>query len=171
MSARDLDTAPPTTPLTLRWPPNWTAVIFFATLAFLHITICVPAFFYGRWEGYMSVIFAMIFGAITIGCLRIKSQLIVDPREKLVRVRTSLARFISERAVPFASIRAVRVTICSEGRRPESRIELLCPGEDIECPPTDIPREQGLFLAMTLDAPLIKVFAEGVQATDRLGEL
>jgi len=171
MSARDLDIASPAAVITMRWPPNWTAVIFFATLAFLHVSICVPAFFYGRWEGYMSVIFALIFGAITVGCLRIKSQLIVDPGEKMVRARTSLGRFVSEREVPFNGVRGVRVTICSARPHPESRIELLCPGEDIECPPTDIPREQGLLLAMTLDKPLIKVFAEGVQATDRLGEI
>src|SRR5438067_1254231 len=39
--------------LVLHWPPNWTAVVFFAVLAGLHLCVCVPAFFHGRWEGYM----------------------------------------------------------------------------------------------------------------------
>jgi hypothetical protein len=43
-----------------------------------------------------------------------------------------------------------------------SRIELLCDNEDLECPPTDIPRQQALCLAMTMNVRLIKVYADDV---------
>ena len=57
------------------------------------------------------------------------------------------------------SIRGVRLTLCGDGPDCESRIELLCPGDDIECPPTRVPREEALCLAMTMNVPLIKAFA------------
>jgi len=36
----------------------------------------------------------------------------------------------------------------------------VCRHEDILCPPTRIPRQQALFLAMAMDVPLIKVSDE-----------
>jgi hypothetical protein len=171
MPARSLEPAPSPTEIVLRWPPNWTAVFFFATLAFLHICICVPAFLHGRWEGYMSLIFALLFGTLAIILVRLKTRLIILPAEKTIHLRAGIGRFTSERIIPFASIRGVRLTICSNSPHADSRIELLCPGEDIVCPPTDIPREQALYLAMTLNIPLTKAFADGVRDSDRIDEI
>ncbi|MGH7213536.1 MAG: hypothetical protein ACREIT_02050, partial [Tepidisphaeraceae bacterium] len=60
MSGRvtQLDTEPlapplPSTDLTLRSPPNWTAVGFFGCLALLHYSIAVPSFWRGHTEGYL----------------------------------------------------------------------------------------------------------------------
>jgi hypothetical protein len=170
MPERDLQSAPSPSEIILRWPPNWTAVIFFATLALLHTCICIPAFFHGRWEGYMSLIFATIFWTLSIVCLKLKARLIILPAEKTIRLRAGLGRFTSERIIPFSDIRGVRLTICSDSPHADSRIELLCPGDDIECPPTDIPREQALYLAMTLNIPLTKAFADGVQDSDRIDQ-
>jgi hypothetical protein len=171
MPARAFQFDPPPAEIILRWPPNWTAVIFFATLALLHTSICIPAFFHGRWEGYMSLVFALIFWSAAFVCIKIKSRLVILPAEKIIQLHYGFGRFTSERIIPFASIRGVRLTICSNSPRADSRIELLCPGDDIECPPTDIPREQALYLAMTLDIPLTKAFADGVRDLDRLDDI
>jgi len=45
-------------------------------------------------------------------------------------------------------------------RTTDSLIELLCHLEDVPCPPTVIPRQQALFLAMAMNVPLIKVSEE-----------
>lgn len=147
--------------LVLRSAPNWTAVLFFACLATLHWCICIPAFFHGRWEGYLSLAFAIIFSAVSVTCSRLKTELAVFPIEKSLRLRTGVGRFRYERCIPFRNIRAVRLTLCGDGPHAESRIELLCPGDDIECPPTSVPRHEALCLAMTMNVPLIKAFADG----------
>jgi hypothetical protein len=169
--ARSFQSGPPPAEIILRWPPNWTAVIFFATLALLHTSICIPAFFHGRWEGYMSLVFALIFWSAAIVCVKLESRLVILPAEKTIRLHSGIGRFATERIIPFASIRGVRLTLCSNSPHADSRIELLCPGDDIECPPTDIPREQALYLAMTLDIPLTKAFADGVRDLDRLDDI
>jgi hypothetical protein len=145
--------------LVFRWPPNWTGVVFFAVLACLHLCICIPAFFHGRIEGYMSLIFATIFSIVSVLCLRLKSELAVLPGERMIRLRTRVWRFVYERKVPFASIRGVRLTLCGDGPRQESIIELLCSDDDMQCPPTSVPREEALCLAMTINVPLIKAYA------------
>jgi hypothetical protein len=50
---------------------------------------------------------------------------------------------------------------------------VLCENEDVECPPTRIPRQQALFLAMAMNVRLIKVYGSGVNpdAVDRLDSL
>lgn len=148
--------------LVLRSPPNWTAVVFFACLACLHWCNCLIAFFHARAEGYMSLIFAIVFSTIAIACLRLKTELAVLAEKKSLRVRTGVGRFRCERSVPFQHIRGVRLTLCGDGPRAESRIELLCPGDDIECPPTTVPREEALCLAMTMNVPLIRAFTDRV---------
>jgi hypothetical protein len=145
--------------LVLRWPPNWTGVVFFAVLAGLHLCICIPAFFHGRIEGYMSLIFATIFSTVSVLCLRLSSELAILPSERMIRLRTRVWRFVYERKVPFTSIRGVRLTLCNDKQPPESIIELLCPDDDVQCPPTNVPREEALCLAMTINVPLIKAYA------------
>jgi hypothetical protein len=65
-------------------------------------------------------------------------------------------------------VRAVRLMIESgiSKRHTESLIELLCRGEDIPCPPTKIPRQQALFMAMAMNVPLIKVSEEAPSASE-----
>ncbi|HSV16291.1 MAG TPA: hypothetical protein VLI90_18655 [Tepidisphaeraceae bacterium] len=157
--------SPPCRDLIFRSPPNWTAVIFFATLALLHTCICVPAFFHGRWEGYMSLTFACLFTAVSIASVRFVTELVVLPIQKQVRVSIGVGWFKYERQFPFSSIRGVRLTLYSDRPHGESRIELLCPGDDVQCPPTRVPREEALCLAMTMNVPLIKTFPDGVSPT------
>jgi hypothetical protein len=155
--------SPPQRPcgdLVLRWPHNWTAVVFFAVLAGLHLCVCVPAFVHGRIEGYMSLTFAAIFTTVALGCFRLRSELAVLPTERCVRLRTRVWRFVYERQIPFNAVRGVRLTLCDDGPHAESQIELLGrDGNDVTCPPTAVPRQEALCLAMTIDVPLFKAYA------------
>ena len=48
----------------------------------------------------------------------------------------------------------------------KARIELLCDNEDIECPPTHVPRQEALCLAVLLGVRLIKVLPDGTPEPD-----
>lgn len=171
MPPRAFEFEPPAGEIVLRWPPNWTAVFFFGTLASLHTVICVAAFLHSRWEGYMSAIFAVLFWSLSLICYRLEARLVILPPQKRVHVQLALGPFLSDRIVHFETIRGVRLTICNNARHADSRIELLCHDEDISCPPTDIPREQALFLAMTLDVELTKAFADNAVDSDRIDQI
>jgi len=144
--------------LVLRTPPNWTAVIFFAMLGGLHMTIAVPSLLVGRY-GYLSLILGSIFLVVAAVGYRCRGEIALLTSQRRLRLRTGTTRFRYERFVPFSAVRAVRLTVePGLGRdRSESLIELLCREEDIPCPPTRIPRQQALFLAMAMNVPLIKV--------------
>lgn len=160
MQSRERDPAVPFGDLVLRTPPNWTAVAFLAMLGGLHLTIGLPTLCKGRWEGYLSVVFGTLFVFLSFACYHFRSETAFLAAERKVRLRTGVSRFRCERFLPFKVVRAVRLTIESGGRNAESMIELLCPGEDVACPPSRIPRQQALFLAMLMGVPLIKVSAD-----------
>jgi hypothetical protein len=158
MQVRSEIAAPPQhREIALRAPPNWTAVIFFAGLAGLHICVAGPAFYHGRLEGYMSTFFAMLFATIALLCWRARSEIIIQPQQRRIRVRSGIGRFHFQRYIAFEDVHGVRVTITDIPRRRCSHVELLCDNEDIECPPTSIPREEALWLAMLMNVRLIKV--------------
>ena len=154
----------------LRAPPNWTAVIFLGMLGALHLTIAIPSLLAGRWAGHLSLILGTIFVLVALIGYRCRFEVALLPSQRRVRLRTGLGRCCFARFVPFASVRAVRLMIePGTGRHGgESLIELLCRGEDIPCPPTTIPRQQALFMAMALNVPLIKVSEEEAPAPERL---
>jgi hypothetical protein len=142
----------------LRTPPNWTAVLFLGMLGGLHLTIALPSLLVGRY-GYLSLILGSIFITVAVIGYRCRCEIALLTSQRRVRIRTGMGRFCYERFVPFTSVRAVRLMVEPGLRRQqgESLIELLCQGEDIPCPPTAIPRQQALFMAMAMDVPLIKV--------------
>jgi hypothetical protein len=148
--------APPRN-LSLQSPPNWTAVVFFACLSGLHFAIALPAFYHGRWEGYLSLVFATGFATVSVACYFARYEMAILPREQRICLRNSLGPVRFERFVDFSEVHAVRLTLCGVGKSSESRIEVLCDNEDIDCPPTDIPRQQALFLAILMGVQLIKV--------------
>lgn len=155
--------APPFGDYVLRTPPNWTAVIFLGMLGGLHLTIAIPSLFEGRY-GYVSLILGTIFVTVSIIGYRCRSEVAMLTSQRTLRLRTGMGRFCYERFVPFSSVRAVRVMVEPGLTRhqTESLIELLCRGEDIPCPPTKIPRQQALFMAMAMNVPLIRVW-EGAE--------
>jgi hypothetical protein len=139
--------------------PNWTAVWFFATLSFLHWCICLPAFAHGRWEGYLSLIFASVFAGVTLISYRAKCEVAVLPVERRIRLRSGVGRLRLERSIAFDDVHGVRLTI-NEATRPSSHIEVLCDNEDIIWPPTSYPRQHALYLAVTMGVRLIKVIGD-----------
>jgi hypothetical protein len=152
--------------LTFRTPPNWTGVLFIALLAALHVAVAVPAFLAGRWEGYLSLVFATILTVAAVVVYHLRSEVFVSSRLRCVRAtfRAGPVR-LTDRRIPFTAVHGVRVTLGPSGSRDDSLVELLCAGHaDITCPPSDIPREQGLLLAMVLEVPLVKAWEDGAGA-------
>lgn len=144
--------------LVLRGGPNWTAVCFFGMLGGVHLTVAVPSLLDGRW-GHVSLIVGTLFVAASVVAHRFRSELALLTSQRRLRLRTGVGRLVYERFIPFKSVRAVRLMTEPgvRARRTETLIELLCHGEDVPCPPTNIPRQQALFMALALDVPLIKV--------------
>jgi len=153
------DTAKPSFPrdLILHAPPNWTAVIFFSCLAILHLWNAFSSFAYHRWAGHMSLMLGVAFVVVAIVFSRVHYELSFLPRDKRIRIRTGLGPFKYQRFIGFRQVHAVRVTMSRAPDYPISRIEVLCDNEDIECPPTAIPRQEALCLAILMGVELIKV--------------
>jgi len=144
-----------------RSPANWTAVGFLALLGGLHLSIAGPALLDGRWEGYLSLLLGVLFlmAAAMAAAFRYEVAMLASVRQ--VRIRTGISRARTERFVPFEIIHGVRLTLTCGPKRMEPRIELLCPIEDIKLPPTRVPRQEALLMAIMLNVPLIKVSEEG----------
>jgi hypothetical protein len=147
--------------LVLRAPPNWTAVIFFACLGVLHLILATLAFMHERWEGAMSLLLGVGFvvGAIVGSWMRF--EVTFQRRQRRLRLRSGSRRMFYQRYIPFADVHGVRLTLSKAPDHPATRIEVLCDNEDIDCPPTDVPRQQALCLAVLMDVQLIKVWADG----------
>jgi len=158
---RERDPVPPFADLVLRGGPNWTAVGFFGLLGGLHLTVAVPSLIEGRY-GYVSLIVGSIFITASLVSYRFRAEVAMLASQRRVRLRTGIGRLVYERSIPFGNVRAVRLTTEPgvRARSTESLIELLCHHEDVPCPPTTIPRQQALFLAMAMNVPLIKVSEE-----------
>jgi len=161
MTGRDLhlSTAPPQRalgPLRLTAPPNWTAVSFLAALGLLHMSIAIPAFVNQRWEGYMSLTLGCGFLSASYVFYRLRCEVSFEPQRRRISLRNGFGRFYYQRWISFDDVHAVRLTL-SQRDFPKARIEVLCDNEDIECPPTCIPRQEALCLAMLMGVRLIKV--------------
>jgi hypothetical protein len=160
------------TDVTLRSPLNWTAVIFFAALASLHLFMVVHAVWHGRWDGFLSGVFGVLFTLVAVACGLTRTELAVLAPEQRLRIRTGSRRIYFERFVAFTDIRVVRLTLLSARHPQSSTIELVCDREVIECPPTRIPRPEALCLAMTMGVRLVKVFGESYgPVSERVDEL
>ena len=71
-----------------------------------------------------------------------------------------------QRFISFADVHGIRLTLSDPS---EAKLEVLCDNEDIECPPTSIPRQEALCLAMLMGVRLIKVCDDEVpEAPSRL---
>ena len=145
------------TDLVMRYPPNWTAVIFFGAMSILHLINGFGAFWKGRIEGELSAVLGVVFAIATAVAIRLKNELAVRPSSGDLQLRTTLWRVWYRRHIPFQSVRSVRLFLGGKTRLCESRIEILCDGESIECPSTRVPRQEALYLAMAMDVELIKI--------------
>jgi hypothetical protein len=172
MTRLQVDRLVPRTHVTLRTPPNWTAILFFMLLAALHFYMAIHATIHRRPEGFMSWIFGVGFLLVAGICWRMGCEMTVLTDEKRLRMRTGFRRLYYERSVPFAAIRNVRLTLLHPRSPHDARIELVCDHEVIECPPTSVPREEALCLAVEMNVELVKVFGDGFgPAAERLDNL
>jgi hypothetical protein len=162
MSGRELEFEPEShaEAVIFRWPRNWTAVVFFGLLGALHLGIATTALVSYRFEAHMSVVFGTLFAGVSLACLLVRRDVIVEPEFRQIVLRTGVGRLASERAIPFADVTSVRVTLLGQYHR-ESSVSIVCDYTDVELPPTSTPRQQGLLLAMTMNVRLVKVYGEG----------
>lgn len=172
MARLDVERLLPRTDVRLRTPVNWTVVLFFAGLAALHLYNAAAAVWNGRWDGYLSLIFGVAFTGIAVASGLIGTELAVMSQDRRLRVRTGTRRLYVERFVPFGKVRVVRLTLLDARKPQTSTIELVCDHEVIDCPPTRVPREEALCLAMTMGARLVKVYGAAYgPVSDRLNNL
>ena len=155
--------------LVFRTPVNWTYVIFFACLGLLHLTIATLAFLHQRWEAYMSVVLGTVFVSAAVVAYWCRFEMTILARERRIRLRSGMRRMNYERFVSFADVHGIRLTLCDPTDSPSSRIEVLCDNEDLECPPTNIPRQEALCLAVLMGVRLIKVCDD--ESAQRLEQL
>ena len=156
MQARELElpALPARIPdLVFRTPCNWTCVLFFGCLGLLHLTIATLAFFHGRFEAYLSMVLGMLFIGVSIVAQRCRFEMAIQPCERRIRLRSGTRTLHYQRFIAFTSVHGIRLT-------QPARLEVLCENEDIECPPTVIPREEALCLAVLMGVRLIKVSDE-----------
>ena len=168
--------APPSScpDLTLRTPPNWTAVIFFLALGGVHLSIAIPAFLHHRWEAFLSLALGLLFVFVAVVCRLVNCEFTVLRSQRRIRVRSGYRRLCVERSIPFAAVHGVRLTMIGRDAPLACRVEVLCENEDLECPPTSVPRHEALCLALTMGVPLIKVLGDDeadVATAKRLDQL
>jgi hypothetical protein len=163
----ELQSPPLHVDLVLRSPVNWTIVSFLALFAGLHLGIAITAFSRGRWEGYLSLALGVALAIAAAVVARVRSEIHIRPAERRVLVRTGLRRLRIEQSVPFDDIRGIRLTLLPGGAT-EARIGILCDNADVECPPTTIPRQEALLLAMMMNVPLIHVSSSTASRTHGL---
>ena len=163
MASRLIDFDSKSCDLVMPYPPNWTAVGFFGILGLLHLTIAAWSFWQEQFAGHVSLILGTVFSGSTIFAYRFRYEVGVLRSEARLRVRTTLLRsLLPERSIPFARVQGVRVFVHDDddhGRAShgDSQVEIVCDDESIDCPPTTVPRQQALFLAMAMGVQLIKV--------------
>ena len=146
--------------LLLHGKPNWAAAVFFACIASLHVCLAVQSIGNNFWEGLISAALGTCFLTVSLICIVARSEISICPRERRIHLHTGLGRLSTNREVPFAAVRGVRVTLWQTKRGQRSRVDILCHGEEIPCPPTPIPRQQALYLALVMKVRLIKVSDE-----------
>ena len=170
----DVDRATTTrhTDVTFRSPPNWTVVLFFAGLAGLHWYMAISAMAKGRFDTFMSLVLGPAFTIVALVSWRLAKEITFMPAARRIRVRSGLRRFYFQRLVRFTDIRSVRVTLFHPHDPKAATIELLLDRETIEFPPTDVPRQEALALAMALNVPLMKVYGDAYgPIAERLDQL
>jgi hypothetical protein len=165
MTQRELPSQTDYPDLVLRTRPNWTAAIFVALLAGLHFGVSISALLAGRFAGYLSLVFACLLSTAAILTLLTRGEVILLHAARTVRTRTGIGRRFSLawRNFRYADFAAVRVTLGPHSSQDDSLIELVsvrAGAGDVMCPPSRVPRQQALLMAMMLRVPLIKAWDE-----------
>ena len=143
--------------LILHGRPYWLAGVFSCLMATLHIYIAVHALASNSIEAVICSSLAVCFLFVACFCVLTRHQIAICPTSREIRIQRRFASFVLDRELPFGCVRAVRVTLWQSRRGPQSRLEILCNGEELPCPPTKIPQPEALYLALVMNVRLIKV--------------
>ena len=143
--------------LVLHGRPNWLAGAFFCLMAILHIYIAIHAWGANASEAAISSFLAVCFLFVANLCVLTHHQIAICPTAREIRIQRRFGSFVLDRQLSFSCVRAVRVTLWQSRRGPQSRLEILCHGEELPCPPTKIPRQEALYLALVMNVRLIKI--------------
>jgi hypothetical protein len=149
----------------LRSSPNWTIASLLAIPGGLHLGIAAWTALHGRWEAYMSFIIGTALLSAACATAMFRTEFAVRVSCRHIRRRTGIGRWNLERVTPFDGVSAVRLTLAGGNLR-QARIEIICPMEEIDFPPTPVPRQEALLLAMMLDVPLIRIGDGAGQSPD-----
>jgi hypothetical protein len=145
----------------LNYPVNWRAVWLLGILGSLHLFIAFTAFAEGRWEAYLSIFFGFAFSLAALLVALLRRQLAILPSQGCLEIRSRITR--SRRVIDFSQVHSVNLLPILNGSAEDWHIEIACETDDIPCPPSPIPRQQALWLALTMDVELIKVMPDSAQ--------
>jgi hypothetical protein len=109
--------------VTLRTPPNWTAICFAGMLGVVHLSVAVPSLLAGRWACHLSLIIGTICVVACLVGYHCRFELAFLTSQRRVRLRTGVGRFCFERFIPFSGVRAVRI-MAEHGVRADHRTPL-----------------------------------------------
>lgn len=157
MYSRISDPSRISTDLVTRYPPNWTAVIFLTVMGGLHLANAIPAFISGRIAGSLSALLASMLFAAAFILWRLRVELAIRPSAGELRLSASFLKLWSDRRVVFDQVQGVRVYLPSPTASRESQIEILTATGPIDCPPTAVPQQQALWMAIAMNCELIKI--------------
>ena len=157
MSFRCTDPSRICTDLVTRYPPNWTAVIFLSVMGCLHLANAIPAFLHGRIAGSLSALLAMLLFTAAFILWRLRVELAIRPSTGELRLSARFLKTWSDRRVVFDQVQCVRVYLPSPTASRESQIEILTATGPIDCPPTAVPQQQALWMAMAMNCELVKI--------------
>src|SRR5688572_18188998 len=157
MAPRTLDPSRISTDLVTRYPPNWTAVVFLSVMGGLHLANGVPALLGGRIAGSLSTLLATLLFSAAFVLWRLRVELAIRPSAGELRLSAHFLKSWSDRRVVFDQVHCVRVYLASPTASRESQIEILTATGPIDCPPSAIPQQQALWMAMAMNCELIKI--------------
>lgn len=143
--------------ITLTAPRNRTSIAVFSSFSVAMYGLSIAAFMNGRWEAYLTFALANVCAGVAVLTYFSRNELSLHPRDRFVRTRRGIGPLRFERQFSFDSITTVRLTLSGVGRPKDCSIELVTAKHDIHCPPTLIPRQQALFLAVLIGAQLLKI--------------
>jgi len=141
-----------------RYPRNWTGVVFFGMLGFLHWGLAMSAV---RGGAQLSIVFGAIFVGVALGLGVVRREVVVLAGRGRIFVEMVVGQgVIYRRSIAFSRVTCVRVLMLGPGRM-ESSVVVVCEGEDVELPFSRTPRQMGLLLAMTIGVRLVKIYGNG----------
>jgi hypothetical protein len=156
--ARVLQVGPSPTDVLLRSPVNWPLASIAAITGVLHLLVAALYLPHAIWTAVIAGVMGagfLLLSVLVLGCQR---DVEISMTRGLVRTRRGIGPFARQHVTPVAHIHAVRLTQIDRHGRHQSRIELLSERGNISCPTTDMPRQQALLMAMTLNVQLIKIW-------------